>query len=132
MSIRDNEIAASAMGVDVAQYKTLAFGVSAGITGIAGGLSAIVVAFVAPDSYTINLAIALFLGMVVGGVGWLPGSFVGAAFIIYVPNIAEHISKGLSGAVFGVLLFLVIFLVPHGARQVAMVAQQMLGKLTKK
>ena len=131
MSIRDNEIAASAMGVDVAQYKTLAFGVSAGITGIAGGLSAIVVAFVAPDSYTINLAIALFLGMVVGGVGWLPGSFVGAAFIIYVPNIAEHISKGLSGAVFGVLLFIVIFLVPHGARQVAMVAQQMLGKLKK-
>ena len=131
MSIRDNEIAASAMGVDVAQYKTLAFGISAGITGIAGGLSAIVVAFVAPDSYTINLAIALFLGMVVGGVGWLPGSFVGAAFIIFVPNIAESISKGLSGAVFGVLLFIVIFLVPHGARQVAIVAQQLIGKLRK-
>jgi branched-chain amino acid transport system permease protein len=131
MSIRDNEIAASAMGVDVAKYKTLAFGVSAGITGIAGGLSAIVVAFVAPDSYTINLAIALFLGMVVGGVGWLPGSFVGAAFIIYVPNIAESINKGLSGAVFGVLLFIVIFLVPHGARQVAIVAQQLIGKFRK-
>jgi branched-chain amino acid transport system permease protein len=131
MAIRDNEIAASAMGVDVALYKTLAFGVSAGITGIAGGLSAIAVAFVAPDSYTINLAIALFLGMVVGGVGWLPGSFVGAAFIIYVPNIAESINKGLSGAVFGVLLFIVIFLVPHGARQVAIVAQQLIGKLRK-
>ena len=59
--------------------------------------------FVAPDSYTITLAISLFLGMVVGGVGWLPGSLVGAAFIIFVPNIAEGISKGLSGAVFGVL-----------------------------
>jgi branched-chain amino acid transport system permease protein len=131
MAIRDNEIAASAMGVDVAFYKTLAFGVSAGITGIAGALEVIAVNFAAPDSYTINQAISLFLGMVVGGVGWLPGSFVGAAFIIFVPNIAESISKGLSGAVFGVLLFIVIFLVPHGARQVAIVAQQMIGKLRK-
>jgi hypothetical protein len=126
MAIRDNEIAASAMGVDVALYKTLAFGVSAGITGVAGGLGAIAVQFVAPDGYTITLAISLFLGMVVGGVGWLPGSIVGSAFIIFVPNIAEGISKGLSGAVFGVLLFLVIFLVPHGARQVAMVIQHLI------
>jgi branched-chain amino acid transport system permease protein len=131
MAIRDNEIAASAMGVDVALYKTLAFGVSAGITGVAGGLGAIAVQFVAPDSYTITLAISLFLGMVVGGVGWLPGSIVGSAFIIFVPNIAEGISKGLSGAVFGVLLFLVIFLVPHGARQVAIVGQQLIGRFKK-
>lgn len=131
MAIRDNEIAASAMGIDVALYKTLAFGISAGITGVAGGLGAIAVQFVAPDSYTITLAISLFLGMVVGGVGWLPGSIVGSAFIIFVPNIAEGISKGLSGAVFGVLLFLVIFLVPHGARQIAIVGQQMVAKLRR-
>ena len=131
MAIRDNEIAASAMGINVAMYKTLAFGVSAGITGIAGGLGAIAVQFVAPDSFTITLAIQLFLGMVVGGVGWLPGSIIGAAFIIFVPNIAEGVSKGLSGAVFGVLLFLVIFLVPHGARQVAIIVEQLIGKLRK-
>ena len=131
MAIRDNEIAASAMGVNVALYKTLAFGVSAGITGVAGGLGAIAVQFVAPDGYTISLAISLFLGMVVGGVGWLPGSIVGAAFIVFVPNIAESVSKGLSGAVFGVLLFVVIFLVPHGARQVALVSQHLVGKLKR-
>src|SRR6185312_1879455 len=72
MAIRDNEIAASAMGIDVALYKTLAFGISAAITGIAGALGAIAVQFVAPDGYTFQLSIALFLGMVVGGVGWLP------------------------------------------------------------
>ena len=116
MAIRDNEIAASAMGVDVSLYKTLAFGVSAGITGVAGGLGAIAVQFVAPDGYTIQLAIALFLGMVVGGVGWLPGSLAGAAFIVFVPNIAESVSKGLSGAVFGVILIIIIFLLPNGAR----------------
>ena len=131
MAIRDNEIAASSMGVNVALYKTLAFGVSAGITGVAGALGAIAVQFVAPDSYTITLAISLFLGMVVGGVGWLPGSFVGSAFIIFVPNMAESVSKGLSGAVFGVLLFLVIFLIPHGARQIAIVGQQLAARLRR-
>jgi branched-chain amino acid transport system permease protein len=119
MAIRDNEVAALAMGVDLAFYKTLAFGISAAFTGVAGALGAIAVQFVAPDGYTIQLAIAIFLGMVVGGVGWLPGSFVGAAFIVFVPNIAEGISKGLSGAVFGVILIVVIFLAPHGAKQVA-------------
>lgn len=128
MAIRDNPIAASAMGVDLPLYKTLAFGVSAAFTGIAGALGAIVVQFVAPDSFTIQLAIAIFLGMVVGGVGWLPGSLVGSAFIVFVPNVAEHISKGLSGAVFGVLLFVVIFLVPHGARQVAMIVESWFRK----
>jgi branched-chain amino acid transport system permease protein len=131
MAIRDNEIAASAMGVDVALYKTLAFGVSAGITGVAGGLGAIAVQFVAPDSFTITLAIQLFLGMVVGGVGWLPGSLVGAVFVVFVPNIAEGISKGLSGAVFGVILIVIIFVVPHGARQLAYGAQHLIGKLRR-
>jgi branched-chain amino acid transport system permease protein len=131
MAIRDNEIAASAMGVNLALYKALAFGVSAGITGIAGGLGALAVQYVGPDSFTIQLAIALFIGMVVGGVGWLPGSLIGAAFIVFVPNIAESISKGLSGAVFGILLFIVIFLVPNGARQVALGCQNLLDKFKK-
>src|SRR5439155_1255425 len=93
-----------------------------------GGVQGLVVT--KPDA-PFGLPMSLFLGMVVGGVGWLPGSIVGSAFIIFVPNIAEGISKGLSGAVFGVLLFLVIFLVPHGARQIAIVAQQLIGKLKK-
>ena len=131
MAIRDNPIAASAMGVDLPMYKTLAFGVSAAFTGIAGALGAIVVQFVAPDSFTIQLAIAIFLGMVVGGVGWLPGSLVGSAFIVFVPNVAESVSKGLSGAVFGVLLFAVIFLMPHGARQIAFIVEGFFRKKSK-
>jgi branched-chain amino acid transport system permease protein len=86
---------------------------------------------VAPDGYTIQLAIALFLGMVVGGVGWLPGSLVGSAFIVFVPNIAENVSKGLSGAVFGAILIVIIFVVPHGARQLAYGAQHLIGRLRK-
>ena len=118
MAIRDNEIAASAMASTLRYTRRWRSAVSAGITGVAGGLGAIAVQFVALDGYTITLAISLFLGMVVGGVGWLPGSIAGAAFIIFVPTIAESISKGLSGAAFGVLSFLVIFLAPHDAKQV--------------
>ena len=131
MAIRDNQIAASAMGVNLALYKTLAFGISAAVTGIAGALGAIAVAFVAPDSYTIQLAIAIFLGMVIGGVGWLPGSLAGAAFMVFVPNIAESVSKGLSGAIFGIILIVIIFLVPHGARQVAYLVQHLLARTSK-
>jgi branched-chain amino acid transport system permease protein len=131
MAIRDNEIAASSMGVDLALYKTLAFGISAGITGIAGALGAITVAFVAPDAYTVNFAIALFLGMVIGGVGWLPGSLAGAAFIVLVPNLAEGVSKGLSGAVFGVFIIAVIFLLPNGARQLVYSTYAQIKKLAK-
>jgi branched-chain amino acid transport system permease protein len=131
MAIRDNEIAASSMGVDLALYKTLAFGISAGFTGIAGALGAITVAYVAPDAYTFNFAIALFLGMVIGGVGWLPGSLAGAAFIVLVPNVAEEISKGLSYAVFGVFIFAVIFLLPNGARQLVYYLYAQAKKLVK-
>jgi branched-chain amino acid transport system permease protein len=131
MAIRDNEIAASSMGVDLALYKTLAFGISAGFTGVAGALGAITVAFIAPDAYTVNFSIALFLGMVVGGVGWLPGSIFGAAFIVLVPNLAENVSKGLSGAVFGVFIIAVIFLLPNGARQLAYFVYAQIKKLVR-
>lgn len=114
-AIRDNPIAARAMGVNIAYYKTLIFGVSALYTGVAGALSAVVVQFVAPDSFTVTLSVALLVGLVIGGVGWLPGAFVGGAFILFLPNFAEEFSKGLSGAVYGVFLLLVIYLIPMGA-----------------
>jgi branched-chain amino acid transport system permease protein len=115
LAIRDNPIAARAMGINTPLYKSLAFGVSALYTGVAGALSAIVIAFVAPDSFTFTLSIALLVGLVVGGVGWLPGAVFGGLFLVFVPNVAENISKGLSGAVFGVILILVIYLMPSGA-----------------
>src|SRR5438132_6936911 len=69
IAIRDHPIAASAMGINVSLYKSLTFGVSALYTGVAGALGAIAISFVAPDSFTLLLAIALFVGLVVGGVG---------------------------------------------------------------
>ena len=115
IAIRDNPIAARAMGVDISLYKALTFGVSALYTGVAGALGAIVIQFVAPDSFTFAFAIALFVGLVVGGVDSIAGALFGGLFVLFVPNIAEEVSKGLAGAVYGVILILVIYVMPSGA-----------------
>ena len=115
MAIRDNPIAARSMGINTSLYKAMAFGISAAFTGVAGALGAIIVQFVAPDSFTLVLSIGFLVGLVVGGVGWLPGALIGGIFLVYVPNVAEQISKGLSGAVYGVLLILLIYIMPTGA-----------------
>ena len=115
MAIRDNPIAAAAMGINPSLYKTLTFGLSATYTGIAGALSALAVAFVAPDSFTIFLSISLLVGLVIGGVGSIPGCLFGGLFVLYVPNIANSVSTGLAGAIYGVILLIVIFVMPAGA-----------------
>ena len=115
MAIRDHPIAAAAMGINTALYKTLTFGASAFYTGVAGALSALVIQFVAPDSFTFLLSVSFLVGLVVGGVGSIPGSLIGGVFVLFVPNLAERISTGLSGAIYGIILLLVIFVMPAGA-----------------
>lgn len=114
MAIRDHHMAADTMGIDSALFKSLTFGVSAMYTGIAGALGAIIVQFVAPDSFTIFLSIFLLVGLVVGGLGAIPGAFLGAAFIVFVPNIASDISKAATGAVFGLFLVGLMYFMPSG------------------
>ena len=115
MAIRDHPIAAAAMGINTSLYKTLTFGVSALYTGVAGALGAIAIHFVAPDSFTFLLSVSLLVGLVVGGVGSIPGSLFGGVFVLFVPNIAERVSTGLAGAIYGVILLLVIYVMPSGA-----------------
>lgn len=115
MAIRDHPIAAAAMGINTALYKTLTFGASALYTGVAGALGAIAIQFVAPDSFSFLLSVSLLVGLVVGGVGSIPGSLFGGLFVLFVPNLAERVSTGLAGAVYGVILLLVIFIMPSGA-----------------
>ena len=115
MAIRDHPIAAAAMGINTALYKTLTFGLSALYTGIAGTLGAIAVQFVAPDSFTFFLSISFLVGLVIGGVASIPGCLVGGLFVLYVPNLAERVSTGLAGAIYGCIMLLVIFVMPSGA-----------------
>jgi len=114
MAIRDHPMAAEAMGVNIALYKSLTFGVSALYTGVAGALGAIVVQFVAPDSFTAGLSINFLVGIVIGGVASISGAFYGALFIQFVPNFADQISKAAPWAIYGVFLLVFIYLMPGG------------------
>ena len=114
LQIRDHHIASEAMGVNNALYKSLAFGVSAMYTGIAGALGAIAVQFVAPDSFNIFLSIIFLVGIVVGGLGSISGAVYGALFIQFVPNIADEVSKAAPWAVFGILMIVFVYLMPTG------------------
>ncbi len=115
LAVRDHLMAAEAAGIDVARLKATAFALSAAFTGVAGALAAITVQFVAPDSFPVQLSIALFVGLVVGGAGSSVGAVIGAAFLTFVPNLAEQVSKGAPGLVYGVLLVGVLYLTPSGA-----------------
>jgi branched-chain amino acid transport system permease protein len=114
VAIRDHPIAAEVMGVNSALYKSLTFGVSAAYTGVAGALSALAVAFVAPDAFDVFLSITLLVGIVIGGLASIAGAIYGAFFIQFVPNWAQDISKADPWAIYGVFLILVMYVMPRG------------------
>jgi branched-chain amino acid transport system permease protein len=129
VAIRDQPIAAQAMGVNTALYKSLTFGVSALYTGIAGALAAIAVQFASPDSFSVFLSLTLLVGVVVGGLASIPGAVYGALFIQFVPNIADKISKAAPWAIYGVFLIALMYLMPSGvAGMVAMLRRRLAAK----
>ena len=129
VAIRDHPIAAEAMGVNSALIKTLTFGVSALYTGVAGALGAIVVQFVAPDSFTAVLSINFLVGIVIGGIASISGALYGALFIQFIPNFADQISKAAPWAIYGVFLLVFVYLMPTG---VAGFIRMLVGKLVRR
>jgi branched-chain amino acid transport system permease protein len=114
IAIRDHHTAADVMGINTSLYKSLAFGVSAMYTGVAGALGAIAVQFVAPDSFNVFLSLTFLIRIVVGGLASLPGALYGALFIQFVPNIADEISKAAPWAIFGIFLIAFVYVMPTG------------------
>jgi branched-chain amino acid transport system permease protein len=125
MAIRDHAMAAATMGIDTALYKTIAFGISALFTGVAGALSAITVAYVAPDSFTLQLSVYFLVGLVVGGLASLPGCIIGGVFLVLVQNTAQSISSWAKDtfmlaydvppwAIYGMVLLGLMYLLPTG------------------
>jgi branched-chain amino acid transport system permease protein len=85
IAIRDSEIAAQSMGVNLAIYKSIAFAYSAALMGLAGALFAHKIAYLAPDIFTILLSIQFLLLVIVGGLGSLHGAVFGAIFVALLP-----------------------------------------------
>ena len=106
IAIRDSEIAAQSMGINLAFYKTMAFSYSAGLMGVAGALFAHNVGYLAPDIFTVLLSIQFLLMVVVGGLGSLHGAILGAVFVALMPVLissARDLVPDLFGQMFAVL-----------------------------
>jgi len=124
VAIRDSEISASCMGVNLAKYKTLSFALSAALTGIGGALYAHKVSFISPEQFTLLVSIELVTLVILGGVGSLHGAVFGAAFIIVLPQLIaiakDYLPAGVAGAaglqstVFGLVLIGFIIFEPMG------------------
>ena len=117
-AIRDSELASAASGVNRAKYKVLAFGVSAAFAGVAGALFAINVAYVAPDTFPIQLSLYLLVGTVVGFFGSIWGAVLGALLIQFLPDIVgliPHVDTKQAGPTtlfFGLVLVVLMLVLP--------------------
>ncbi len=115
-AIRDNELAAAASGVWLASHKTLAFTLSAFYAGVAGALLAISAFSVQPGAFPIDRSIALLVGLAVGGLGSLAPLVAGAAFLVFLPQWAQDISKapGVPSVIYGGVLIALMMVLPMG------------------
>ena len=128
-AIRDGEVAASASGINIAGYKTLAFGISALYAGIAGSLFGLATSFVSPDTFPVSLSIQLLVGAVVGGLASIAGPLVGGIFAYFLPiesnqlvptltwipsQIASTVIKAGPAVSYGAVLILIMIFAPNG------------------
>ncbi|TSA47536.1 MAG: branched-chain amino acid ABC transporter permease [Deltaproteobacteria bacterium] len=113
IAIRDNDIAAEAMGVNLARYKLLSFAVSSFYTGVQGALYALLMGFLEPNLFTFMESVTLFVAVIVGGLASIGGSIMGAAFVILVPQAFSKM-KELVPVIFGVAILLILIFEPLG------------------
>ena len=124
VAIRDSEISAQSMGIHLARYKTLSFALSAALAGIAGALYAHKLQFISPEQFNILQSIDLLLMIVIGGLGSVHGAFLGAIFLISMPQaiaiVKDYLpafigqAPGLQGLVYGVVLVVFVLFEPMG------------------
>ena len=124
VAIRDSEVSAQSMGIHLARYKTLSFALSAALAGIGGALYAHKLQFISPDQFSILQSIDLLLMVVIGGLGSVHGAFLGAIFLISMPQLIA-LSKdslpavigqapGLQTLVYGLVLVAFVLFEPMG------------------
>jgi len=124
VAIRDSEVSAQSMGIHLARYKTLSFALSAALAGIAGALYAHKLQFISPDQFSILQSIDLLLMIVIGGLGSVHGAFLGATFLIAMPQaiaiLKDYLpasvgqAPGLQSVIYGAVLVGFVLFEPMG------------------
>ncbi len=124
VAIRDSEISAQSMGIHLARYKTLSFALSAALAGLGGALYAHKIQFLTPEQFNILQSIDLLLMVVIGGLGFVHGAFLGAIFLISMPQLIamgkDYLppsigqAPGLQSVVYGVVLVAFVMFEPMG------------------
>jgi branched-chain amino acid transport system permease protein len=113
IAIRDNDIAAEVIGVNLTRYKLLSFAISSFYTGIQGALYGFFLGYLEPNMFTFMESITLFIAVIIGGVASIEGSIMGAAFVILVPQVFSNLRE-MVPVVFGVTILLVLIFEPMG------------------
>jgi branched-chain amino acid transport system permease protein len=117
IAIRDNETAADVVGVNIAVYKVVVFGISAAVAGLAGSLSMIVGSGrvdLGRDGSVVIESIQFLAAMVIGGAATIGGPVLGAAFVVFIPEFASDINPQLSQVIYGGLLIVLMLVLPSG------------------
>ena len=147
LAIREHDVAAAAIGVNITYYKLLAFGVSSFMIGLGGALDAYFVRFVSADTYTLDLAIGYVAMIIIGGLGSLPGSVIGAFVYTLLPVVVENIGGSLpqtggagsfivqnefyiESAIYGALVLVFLYKQPRGIAGLAkqLTVRRMVGR----
>ncbi len=113
VAIRDNDIAAEVIGVNLTRYKLLSFGISSFYTGIQGGLYGLLLGYLEPNMFTFMESITLFVGVIIGGLASVEGSLLGAAFVIVVPQVFSAY-KEMVPVIYGLAIIIVMIFEPLG------------------
>ena len=113
IALRESEIAAQTIGIDLAKYKTIAFAVSAFYTGVAGGLFAYLITFLSPDAFTLELSMDFIAMIVIGGMASILGSIIGAVILTGMQQVLAGL-QDLQVLIFGISLILFMIFMPRG------------------
>jgi len=113
IAIRDNDIAAEAMGVNLARYKLLSFAISSFYLGVQGALYALLIGYLEPNLFTFMETVTIFVAVIIGGLASVGGSIMGAAFVILMPQVFINMRE-LVSVTFGVTILIILIFEPHG------------------
>jgi branched-chain amino acid transport system permease protein len=101
VAIREDEIAAKAMGIDTRNVKLLAFSIGASFGGVAGAMFASFQGFVSPESFSLTESIAVLAIVVLGGIGHIPGVVLGGLILAALPEVLRHVVEPVQVGLFG-------------------------------